>query len=64
MLNFKTLLHNFTSISIIYHVPKFQNDPSSVYWEFIQTDFGRKEKEVGEKDEEETEQNSSILLKH
>ena len=42
----------------IYHIPKFQNNLSSVYWELKQTKFGKKEKEV----EEETEQKHCLPI--
>ena len=41
----------------IYQIPKFQNNPSSGYWELVHTKFGRKEKEV----EEEMEQKNISL---
>ena len=30
----------------VYHIPKFQNNPFSGYWELVQTKFGWKEEEI------------------
>ena len=37
----------------IYHIPKFQNNPSGDYQDLIQTKFVRKGKEVKEEEENE-----------
>ena len=36
----------------IYHIPKFQTNPSSGYWELVRTKFGQKEKEKEVEEEE------------